>query len=354
MSARNRVRAAAVPPQSGEEPRVIPLGGVGASGGRSPPREIRIGICSWADPALIEDGSFYPRKSMTAEARLRFYASVFDVVEVNASYYAIPDARNTLRWVERTPPGFVFHVKAFAPMTGHRTRIEALPAEMRALLPAAPRLTPRGEIEAANLPAEALDSAFASFRAALRPLAEASKLGYVLFQFAPWVHFGPASLESLAALPARLPGCLLAAEFRHRSWFPEHGPETLAVLRDLGIAHVIVDAPATASAVPRVVAVTAPASVVRLHGRNADGWLRQLRGEQPTVREKYDYLYSEGELRALLPEVEAVAGEAERVFISFNNNNRAYPVQNALMMRRLLGQPPPTSGPVQQDLLAPV
>jgi uncharacterized protein YecE (DUF72 family) len=276
---------------------------------------------------------------MSAEARLRYYASVFDVVEVNASYYAIPDARITARWVERTPPGFVFHVKAFAPMTGHRARLEALPAEMRALLPAAPLLTQRGEVEAASLPGEALDLAFGSFRAALRPLAEAGKLGYVLFQFAPWVHFGAAALDVLAALPARLPGWTLAAEFRHRSWFPDHGGETLEALRSLGIAHVIVDAPATAGAVPRVPAVTAPTGIVRLHGRNGEGWLRQLRGEQPAVREKYDYLYAESELRALLPEVDAVAAEAERVFISFNNNNRAYPVQNALMMRRLLGQP---------------
>ena len=60
------------------------------------------------------------------------------------------------------------------------------------------------------------------------------------------------------------------------------------------------------------------------------------------MREKYDYLYSEGELRALLPEIEAVGEETEDVFISFNNNNRDYPVKNALMMKRLLGQPTPS------------
>src|SRR5262245_1583983 len=348
------------------------MGGVGGSGrrsprpeiDRSPRREIRVGICAWADPALIEDGSFYPRKSMTAEARLRFYASAFDSVEVNSSYYAIPDIRTVVRWAERTPPGFLFHVKAFAPMTGHATRPEALPAEMRALLPAAPRLTPRGDIEAASLPAEALDAAFALFRAAIRPLADAGKLGYVLLQYAPWVRWSEATVEGLTALPGRLRGCAVAVEFRHRSWFPEHAAETLAALRAGGVAHVIVDSPATAGAVPRVAAVTAPVGVFRLHGRNAEGWLRQVRGERPAVREKYDYLYSDGELRALLPEIEAVADEAERVFISFNNNNRAYPVQNALMMRRLLGQTPPEAGrgpgvvipiahPEQTDLFSP-
>jgi uncharacterized protein YecE (DUF72 family) len=273
-------------------------------------------------------------------------------VEVNSSYYAIPDVRTTARWVERTPPGFTFHVKAFAPMTGHRTRLEALPADMRALLPAAPRLTPRGELDASVIPARALDAAFAVFRSAVGPLVDAGKLGYVLFQFAPWVHHGAEALAALAALRPRLPGCDVAVEFRHRSWFPDHAEETRRVLRECGLAHVIVDAPAV-SGVPRVTAVTAPVAVLRLHGRNGEGWLRQLRGEQPAVREKYDYLYSETELRALVPEIEALAGDAERVFISFNNNNRAYPVQNALMMRRLLGQPVREIAPAQRDLLPP-
>lgn len=303
------------------------------------PAPVRVGISSWTDPALIEDGSFYPRRSMSAEARLRFYASVFDVVEVNSSYYAIPDVRTTARWVERTPPGFVFHVKAFAPLTGHPAKLEALPAEMRACLPGRLPRTPRGDVPAAAMPPEALAAGFEVFRAALEPLAAAGKLGYVLFQLAPWVHHKAATLRYLASIPARLPGWTVAVEFRHRSWLPDHQAETLAALRAARLGHVIVDAPAVPNAVPRVAAVTAPTAVFRLHGRHAEGWLRQLRGEAPTVREKYDYLYSEAELAALLPEVEAVAAEAERVFISFNNNNRAYPVVNARMMRRLLGDP---------------
>jgi uncharacterized protein YecE (DUF72 family) len=312
------------------------------------PSEIRIGISSWADEALIEEGTFYPKRSMSAEARLRFYASVFDVVEVNSSYYAIPDVRNAVRWAERTPPGFVFHVKAYALMTGHNPRPQSLPAEIQRMLPSSPRRTRRGEIEAATLPAEALDEAFRLFGAALRPLAEADKLGYVLFQLAPWVHFDDARLEYLASLPARLPGWTLAVEFRHRSWLPDHVDETIRALKSAGLAHVVVDAPVTAGAVPRLAAVTAPTSILRLHGRHAEGWLRQVRGEEPTVREKYDYLYSEAELRGLLPEVEEMAAESEHVFISFNNNNRDYPVRNAVMMKRLLGQP--AIDPLRSDL----
>jgi uncharacterized protein YecE (DUF72 family) len=302
---------------------------------------IRVGISSWADPALIESGAFYPRKSMTAEARLKFYARFFDTVEVNSSYYAIPDVRHTARWVERTPPGFLFHVKAYALLTGHHVRGATLPADVEALLPAAPRRTHRGDIEASAFPAEAIDAAFWLFRLSLGPLTRAGKLGYVLFQFAPWVRFAPRWLEYLARLPERMPGFRLAVEFRDRSWLPDHARETLDALREARIAHVVVDAPGTANAVPRLCAVTAPLSVFRLHGRNAEGWLRQLRGDEPTVREKYDYLYTEGELAELKEEVEAMTANAEDVFVSFNNNNRDYPVRNALVLKRMLGQPTP-------------
>jgi uncharacterized protein YecE (DUF72 family) len=309
-----------------------------------------VGICSWADPALIEAGTFYPKKSMSAEARLRFYAGVFDVVEVNASYYAIPDVLTVRRWAERTPPGFVFHVKAWSLMTGHHPRPQALPADVQAVLPARARRSHRGEILAEDVPPEGLDAAFRLFRAALGPLEEAGKLGYVLFQFAPWVHYEPARLEYLASLPERLPGWTLAAEFRHRSWFPEHADETLRALRAARLVHVVTDAPAVAGAMPHVTAVTAPTAVLRLHGRNAEGWRRQLRGEEPAVREKYDYLYSHAELAALVPEIGGLAEESEEVFVSFNNNNRDYPVRNALALRRLLGQRAAGDEVLQRDL----
>ncbi len=298
-----------------------------------------MGICGWADPALIEEGSFYPRRSMSAEARLRHYAQFFDVVEVNSAYYAIPDVRTVARWAERTPPGFLFHVKAWAPMTGHHARPQAVPADVLRTLPAGVRRTRRGEIAADAFPPSALDAAFRLFRAALGPLAESGKLGYVLFQFAPWVRWSAPRLAYLASLPDRLPGWSLAVEFRDRSWFPDHAESTLAALRGARLAHVVVDAPETPNAVPRVAAATSRTAILRLHGRNREGWLRQLRGEEPAVREKYDYLYTEAELTGLLSEVEALEREADEVFISFNNNNRAYPVQNALMMKRLLGQP---------------
>jgi uncharacterized protein YecE (DUF72 family) len=299
---------------------------------------VRVGICAWADEALIESGAFYPKKSMTADARLRHYARFFDTVEVNSSYYAIPAARNVLRWTERTPPGFVFHVKAYAPMTGHHVRPETLPDDVQALLPSRAARTPRGEVPALALPPGAMDALFRHLRGALGPLQDAGKLGYVLFQFAPWVRFDGAWVEYIASLPARLPGLRPAVEFRHRSWLPEHAADALTLLRAAGVANVVVDGPVGAGSMPRVAEVTAPLAVFRLHGRNAEGWARQLRGEEPAVREKYDYLYTEAELRELLAEIEEAADAADEVHVSFNNNNRDYPVRNARMLKRLLGE----------------
>jgi uncharacterized protein YecE (DUF72 family) len=318
------------------------------SGSKKAIQQVRVGICAWADQALIEDGRFYPRKSMTPEARLEYYARFFDTVEINSSYYAIPAARNVARWAERTPPGFIFNVKAYAALTGHHPRPDSLPDEVQAMLPPRVPKTHRGEIHSSALSPKAVEATVRLFRAALGPLEDTGKLGYVLFQFAPWVRFAPDRLEYLESLPGRFPGWRLAVEFRDRSWFPDHGDETLAVLRRAGLGHVVVDAPGAPHAVPRVVARTAQTVVFRLHGRNAEGWLRQLRGEEPAVREKYDYLYSEAELRQLLPDVEAAADEGGEIFVSFNNNNRDYPVRNALMMKRLLGQPVRESAPEAQ------
>jgi len=92
---------------------------------------IRIGTCSWADEALVKH--WYPRGMRSAEERLRYYAERFSTVEVDSTYYRLPEPEMTARWAERTPPGFVFHVKAFGMMTRHPVRLEQLPPDLREL-----------------------------------------------------------------------------------------------------------------------------------------------------------------------------------------------------------------------------
>ena len=315
-----------------------------SSGGR-----IRVGVCSWADPALIEAGTFYPRKSMTAEARLRYYASVFDTVEVNASYYAIPDARTTTHWAERTPPGFVFSVKAYALLTGHHLDAGRLPPPLAALLPASARPNPRGQLENGVFGEEAREWAFGAFREGLQPLADAGKLGYVLFQMAPWVKYGDRALEYLAGLPARLPGVTIAVEFRDASWLPRHTEETLKVLSARGLAYVSVDAPRTPASVDTRVALTAPTAVIRLHGRNREGFMKQLQGRAPSVAEKYGYLYDRDELTEIVARGRALQGRARRVYFKLNNNVGDAPAINAQDIKELLGLETADRAQVEQE-----
>jgi len=298
------------------------------------PTEYRVGCASWLDRSLIASGRFYPRPSMSAEGRLRWYARFFDCVEVNATYYALPAPRTATLWVQRTPPGFLFQVKAYSLMTGHHPRADTLPADLQAMLPEDVPLTRRGEVDRDRFPAEALDRCFELFREGLAPLADAGKLGYVLFQLAPWVRYNDTTLDYLASLPRRLPGWAVAVEFRNASWVPERTDELLRFLADQGLIFVCVDAPWQ----PFIPAATVPGWVVfRLHGQNVRGWLAQLAGKEPTVAEKYDYLYGPEELQAITRRARAFGGHARRVAVKFNNNNLDYPTQNALDLKRLLG-----------------
>ncbi len=273
---------------------------------------------------------------MSAEGRLRWYARFFDCVEVNATYYGLPSPRTAALWAARTPPGFLFHVKAYSLMTGHHPRLETLPAELRVMLPEEVPLTRRGEVERERFPAEALDRCFELFREGLAPLAAAGKLGYVLFQLAPWVRHDDATLAYLASLRRRLPGWTVAVEFRNASWIPERTDEVLRFLAAHALLFVCLDAPWQ----PYVPAATVPGwAALRLHGRHVTGWLDQLAGREPTVAEKYDYLYSPEELAGLARRVRAFGGHARRVAVTFNNNNLDYPVRNALDLKTLLGLP---------------
>jgi uncharacterized protein YecE (DUF72 family) len=158
---------------------------------------------------------------------------------------------------------------------------------------------------------------------ALAPLREREKLGYVLFQLAPWVKCSEEALEYLATIPAALRRTVIAVEFRNRSWFGPQTDETLKFLAEHGLAYVSIDGPHTRGAVPSIPALTAPTGVFRLHGRNFQGWLRQVQGKAPTVAEKYDHLYSAKELEEIARAAGALNGKAERVHLAMNNNNRS-------------------------------
>ena len=96
---------------------------------------ILIGTSSWTDPTLVKEGNFYPPGTTSAEARLKFYASRFPLVEVDSTYYYPPSERLVL-WIERTPPEFTFNIKAYSLLTNHPTKIDSLYNDIKAELPA--------------------------------------------------------------------------------------------------------------------------------------------------------------------------------------------------------------------------
>lgn len=293
---------------------------------------ILVGTASWTDPTLIACGRFYPPGCKTAEDRLRFYATQFPLVEVDSSYYAVPTPQVARLWAERTPAGFTFNVKAFRLFTGHQTEPRVLHRDLQqALGPDAPR-----SFHYQDLPAEIRDELWRRFIEALAPLRESGKLGAVHFQFAPWLVRNRAGIAHVEHCAEKMQGHLLAAEFRHGSWF--HGEDlerTLDWERALGLAHTVVDSPqGFANCVPCVWDVTSPRlAVVRLHGRNKETWNKK---GLVASSSRFDYWYSQDELAAMVPEIEHLATQARQVHVIFNTNNQDQGQAGARMMRELL------------------
>lgn len=295
---------------------------------------VRVGTCSWADEALSK--AWYPPGTPPRE-RLAYYAEHFDTVEVDSTYYRLPDAEMVSKWAERTPDGFVMHIKAFGLMTRHPVRIESLPPDLRE------RVTPdaRGRVDRPDR--EFRGEVFARFHEALEPLRSAGKLGGILMQFPSYVVPKEHSFSYLEWAKEQLRGDEMVVEFRHRDWLSaENRASTLSLLESLGATHVITDSPKTEAKnlVETVVAVTSPHAYVRFHGRNAKTW--NVRGR--SAAERFDYLYSDDELREWVKPLEEVAEATEEAYVFFNNNGRsnvggqevAQAATNAEQLRNLL------------------
>jgi uncharacterized protein YecE (DUF72 family) len=297
-------------------------------------RAILVGNCSWTDPTLIACGRFYPHGVKSAADRLRFYATQFPIVEVDSTFYGPPSDRNARLWVERTPPRFVFDIKAFALLTGHGASPERLPPELRALLPAdAPR---KRNVYLRDLPSEGEALLYEIHRRALAPLHEAGKLGALLFQFPPWFRAGHAGREHIRKVVAELDPFPIAVEFRGGGWLSDESgvARTLSFLESLGVAYVAVDEPqGFANSTPPIAVATADLAVVRFHGRNRDTW--EIRGG--AASDRFNYLYDRAELAVWAPQVRALAERAATVHVLFNNNYQDYGVRNARQMAALLG-----------------
>ena len=296
---------------------------------------IRVGTASWTEKTLVESGAFYPASVRSPEQRLRYYTTQFGVVEVDSTYYALPQARNAAAWVERTPPDFRFGVKAFSAMTGHPVEPRRLDRDLVAALPASMQHV--RSIDAEDLPDALRDEIWRRFRAGVEPLRAARKLDYVLLQMPPWFAPSEASRRVLDEAVARLSGLRCAVEFREAGWLaPEEAERTLGWLAARDLVYVCVDEPqGTRASVPPVAAATSHAlAVVRFHGRRHDTWTRP--GVPTTVR--FRYRYARDELAEWVPRLRALAADGRPVLALMNNCYRGHAVESARELQTLLAE----------------
>lgn len=293
---------------------------------------ILVGTASWTDKTLIACGRFYPPQAKTAEARLRYYATQFPMVEVDSSYYAMPSVASAANWAERTPEDFVFSVKAFRLFTGHQTALAVMHRDLQQAL--ATQGLP--VVYYQDVAGELRDELWHRFKQTLAPLQQAGKLAAVHFQFAPWVQRNRRGRLHVEECVARMTGHQVAVEFRHESWFQrEVAASTLDWLRSLGAVHVVVDGPqGFSNSVPPIWEATQPSlAILRLHGRNAASW--NVRGAVASSS-RFDYVYREDELRELVPRIESLAERVDRLLVVFNTNNEDQGQRNGRALMALL------------------
>ncbi|MET8121446.1 DUF72 domain-containing protein [Micromonospora sp. NPDC005291] len=286
--------------------------------------DILVGTASWTDRTLLDSG-WYPQTADTPEKRLAYYARQFPLVEVDATYYSPPAEATARLWVERTPAGFTFNIKAFSLLTGHPTRVSALYKDLR------PE-TDKKNVYPDDLPAQAYEDVWTRFLSALDPLVEAGKLGALLFQFPPWFTIKRANKQYLLEVAKRCAPLRPVYEFRHASWFDgDNADETLAFLREHKLPYVCVDMPqGHRSSLPPVLAATADLAVVRFHG-HSDKWTSK------DIHEKFGYHYSKRELADWAPKLRELADEAGQTHVLMNNCYRDYAQTNATTLAGLLG-----------------
>jgi uncharacterized protein YecE (DUF72 family) len=201
-------------------------------------------------------------------------------------------------------------------MTRHPVKKEQLPTDLREEAP----VDERGRID--RPPREFRAEVFKRFREALEPLRAAGKLGGTLFQFPPYVVYKDLSLDYLAWTREQMADDEMLVEFRHRSWYEEDvRSDVLGFLEEHGMSLVVVDAPKVEAknVPPTLLALTSPTLYMRFHGRNAETW--NVRGR--SAAERFDYLYTDEELREWVEPLRELAGQAENAYAVFNNNNRA-------------------------------
>lgn len=251
---------------------------------------IRMGTSGFSYDDWI--GPVYPQ-DLPRNQWLPYYATLFDTVELNVTYYRIPSMKVVKGWVERTPPGFVFTVKAHRSLTHERKEPD-----------------------------------FATFCASLTPLVEADKLACVLAQFPHSFRPNPSNRDYLHIVREGLAEFPVVIEFRNSAWVSD---ETFAFLESEALGFCCVDEPDLKGLMPSIVRATGPVAYVRFHGRNAERWW-----QHEHAWERYDYTYEAPELEEWIPKLQTLESVAPLTLVYANNHYRGQSVDTLRKLESLL------------------
>lgn len=240
-------------------------------------------------------GTFYPPRIKNSDM-LEYYSTKFDCVELNFTYYRIPEKKHLDKMVKITGKNVEFSVKAYQGITHNRSSDK---------------------------------ETIQKFISSLSPLIDAQVLGAILFQFPNSFRFNQDNLNYISFLKEELNSLPMVIEFRHRSWIID---QLFVQLKNLNIGYCCVDEPELPGLMPPRAEVTSSLGYVRLHGRNAEKWWKHEHSW-----ERYHYLYSKKELQEWVLPIKKMERNSEKVYLFANNHYNGNAATNAHMMKDLLG-----------------
>ncbi|MBV9581243.1 MAG: DUF72 domain-containing protein [Chloroflexi bacterium] len=287
-----------------------------------------IGTSGWSYPKGqgAWDNLFYPAK-LADKDKLGFYATFFNTVEINSSFYRPPNQYAAQAWASKVPDGFRFTAKLWQKFTHPKMFEKASGQDWRVQ-----------------------DEDFSIFEQGIRPLADADKLGPLLAQFPTSFRPDSARLEYLEDLIGRMraAGFALAVELRHREWTESEATRAIrAFMEEQHVAWVMIDEPRFKTSI-RHIPLTSSTAYFRFHGRNFKSWWSHAEAE-----DRYNYLYTPEEERHLAEDVREISERTTETYAFFNNHYGAKAVVNAVDLQRLLEQPVQQSLPESLQTLYP-
>ncbi|MEO7190396.1 MAG: DUF72 domain-containing protein [Vicinamibacterales bacterium] len=281
-----------------------------------------VGTSGWSYPSGrgTWNGIFYPAPRRKGFDELAYYAERFDTVEVNSTFYRVPDPGLVLSWVRRTPATFGFSVKLYQKFTHPDMYLQRRGASEWDVT--------RGDLD--------------EFRRGIDPMAQAGRLSALLIQFPASFQAEPDTLAYVDWLVGALGDYPIAVELRHKSW-SDAATTTRAVLDAHHAAWVVIDEPKFATSIrqdletvrvsaPTTTPSSAPLAYFRLHGRNFAQWWDHEESD-----DRYNYLYAPTELAPFAEAAQAAAVRHRKVLMYMNNHFSAKAVANAVILRHQLG-----------------